>query len=379
MIYFEVRECSWKSKNMANLQLKNKDKRQKSANKKTQNFVKKKPSHENIKKLPGVQNFWSLEPKRKLEAKKKDNEDVEPLEKKQKLTGTERFKQFVEEEKRIRKIEEELADPDNEPHTPDQFERLLMRDANNSFLWIKYMAFHLETADTEKARAIGKRGISQINFREGGELLNVWVALLNLEIRYGTDETYQEALEESLQRNEPFKIYTKVLTILLEVEKQEEVNKIIGILLRKFKPFVEMWLTVCEAYLKMKQFQMTKPLLPKSLLSLKEKDHVDYMIKFALLHNKYEQTEFAQIIFEKILTTYNKKLPIWFTYIDMLTKNNEIEIARQTYERVLANKFPLKKLKTIFQKYMEFEKKYGDKAKVSRVKKLASSMTNESS
>lgn len=257
---------------MANLQLKNKNRMQKKVDKKAPNFAKKKQSNENIKKLPGVQNFWSLEPKRKLETKKEDDEDKEPLEKKQRLTGAERFKQFVEEEKRIRKIEEELADPDNEPHTPDQFERQLMRDVNNSFLWIKYMAFHLETADTEKARAIGKRGISQINFREEGELLNVWVALLNLEIRYGTDETYQETLQESLQRNDPFKIYTRVLTILVEVEKKDEVNKIVDILLRKFKPFPEMWLAVCEAQLKLKYFGMTKPLLPKSLLSLKEKD-----------------------------------------------------------------------------------------------------------
>ncbi len=52
------------------------------------------------------------------------------------------------------------------------------------------------------------------------------------------------------------------------------------------------------------------------------------MIKFALMHNKYEQSELAHIIFEKILTTYNKKLPVWFTYIDMLVKNKEFEIAR---------------------------------------------------
>lgn len=241
----------------------------------TSSFKKQpnKSSNDKFKKLPGVQDFWNLQPKRKSDTAREENyEDNEPSEKKAKLTGAERFKQFVEEEKRIRKIEDELADPDNEPHTPDQFERLIMRDSDNSFLWIKYMAFHLETADTEKARAVGKRGISQINFREEGELLNVWIALLNLEIRYGTEETYTETLKEALQRNEPFKIYTRTLTILLEVEKQEEAGRIIDILLKKFKPLPEMWLTVCDAYLNMKEIGKTKQLLPKSLLSLVEKD-----------------------------------------------------------------------------------------------------------
>jgi rRNA biogenesis protein RRP5 len=271
-----------KNKNTKNMKLKDNSKVKSAAHGeaeviKPKKEIKAKFHEENFKKLPGVQDFWNLEPKRKLQAIKTkevddDEEDNGQALKRQKLTGAERFKQFVEEEKRIREKEEELADPNTEPHTPDQFDRLLMKDMNNSFLWIKYMAFHLETADTEKARAVGKKAISQINFREESELLNIWIALLNLEIRYGTDETYQETLTESVQRNEPFKIYTRTITILLEVEKFEEANRIIEILLKKYKPFPEMWLAVCEAYLVMKEYGKCKQLLPKSLLSLKEKD-----------------------------------------------------------------------------------------------------------
>lgn len=234
--------------------------------------VSKKPSSQSSNKLPGIQNFWAPEVKQELKKRPADEDDGGKDKKKQRLTGADRYQRYIDEEERLRKIEDELADPNVDPHTPDQFERALMKDKNSSFMWIKYMAFHLETAETEKARAVAKKAIASINFREEGELINVWMALLNLEIRYGNDDTYNETLREAVQRNDPFKIYTRSLTVLLEMEKVEEAEKIIETLKKKFKPIPEMWLQISEAYLKLKNEKMAKELLPKSLLSLQDKE-----------------------------------------------------------------------------------------------------------
>lgn len=98
------------------------------------------------------------------------------------------------------------------------------------------------------------------------------------------------------------------------------------------------------------------------------------MIKYALMTSRYELHDFAQTIFEKVLISYNKKLNIWFTYIDMMVKYGNIEIARSLFERLLLIKFPLKRLKTIVEKYIEFETKHGDESNVSKIKKVASQM-----
>lgn len=360
-------------------------------------FEVKKLTGKSLSKLPGVQNFWSTETKvetKKRSAVELEDEDVSNENKKQRLTGADRYQRYINEEERVRKIEDELADSSVDPHTPDQFERALMKDRNSSFMWIKYMAFHLETAETEKARAVAKKAIASINFREENELLNVWIALLNLEIRYGTDETFTETLREAVQRNDPFKVYTRTLTVLLEIEKFEEAGNIIETLKKKFKPIPDMWLQISEAYLKMKNEKMAKQLLPKSLLSLQEKERkflvfsimqiikcplsdVDYMIKFALMTTKYDLHDFSQTIFEKVLSSYNKRLPIWFTYINMMTKNGQIEIARSLFERILVIKFPIKKLKTIFQKYIEFEQRHGDASNIAVIKKAARNMLEQ--
>jgi rRNA biogenesis protein RRP5 len=84
--------------------------------------------------------------------------------------------------------------------------------------------------------------------------------------------------------------------------------------------------------------------------------------------------DFSQTIFEKILSSYQKNLSIWFTYVDMMVKNQEVDIARSLFERMLAIKFPLKKFKSIFQKYIDFETRYGEVSNVSKIKKMAKSM-----
>jgi len=233
-------------------------------------------------KLPGVKNFWILQDdKQQVKQWQKQNigEKLEPRKKQQKLTGSERYKKYMDEEERIKRLEDEMDDPNFVPHTPDQFERELLKDKNSSFMFIKYMALYLETAEIDKSRSIAKRAIASINYREEKELMNVWLAWLNLEIRYGSDETYQEVLCEAAQRNNPFKIYSQTLLILLQLEKFTESIKIIDILKKKFKFLPEMWIVIAEAYLKMDNEKLAKELLPRSLLSLVDKDR-KYKIDF---------------------------------------------------------------------------------------------------
>lgn len=98
------------------------------------------------------------------------------------------------------------------------------------------------------------------------------------------------------------------------------------------------------------------------------------MIKYALLTSRYELQDFAQTIFEKILSSYNNKLNVWFTYIDMMIKHGSIEITRSLFERLLIIKFPLKKVKNIIEKYIDFESKHGDVLNVAKIQKVATRM-----
>ena len=107
------------------------------------------------------------------------------------------------------------------PESSAEFERLLKVTPDSSFLWIQFMAFQLQLSEVAKAREIGRRAIQVINYREEQEKLNVWLALLNLEIAYGSDETAQSVFTEATRANDAKTVHLRFASLLEEAGKQE--------------------------------------------------------------------------------------------------------------------------------------------------------------
>lgn len=86
---------------------------------------------------------------------------------------------------------------------------------------------------------------------------------------------------------------------------------------------------------------------------------------------RYNEHESAHALLEQIITSYPKRVDIWFVYIDILIKSNEIILARQTLDRAVSQNLPAKKMRSLFKKYLEFEKKNGNAQDVDKVKIMA--------
>jgi len=83
--------------------------------------------------------------------------------------------------------------PDARPESTAEFERALLASPNSSFLWIQYMSFLLQLHEVDKARRIGRQALEKIGYREEEEKLNVWMALVNLELAKRVNCRYGEA------------------------------------------------------------------------------------------------------------------------------------------------------------------------------------------
>ncbi|XP_050082129.1 protein RRP5 homolog [Anopheles aquasalis] len=349
-------------------------------NETTDNANKQGSSSSNGKRvLPGATNFWDSTPVYKRDRNPSDSDDDEREDEEgeqqegtsKRMTGKERFEAMKQEEERLRKIEEELADPSVAPHTPDQFDRLVVAQPNNSMLWIRYMAFHMESAELDKARAVARKALKAINFREEAELLNVWIALLNLELRYETVAAFKEVLQEATQYNDAFKVYRRVLDILIDCQKLPEVTELLELLVKRFRKETDMWYLVADAWYRIGQSKKAKPLLSQAMKSLPNREHIPLIVKFAFLHNRHGNRDEAHLLFEQILTSYPKRTDIWSQYVDMLVKDGLIEEARQILERAIVQRLPMKNMKTLYTKYVTFEEKHGDRESVHRVKQMA--------
>ena len=89
-----------------------------------------------------------------------DSEDVQ-LNTKSKLKKR-TLKDRLVEEQEIRDKEKRMRTGDDSPKDIDDFERLLVADQDQSYLWIQYMAFMLDNVDASAARKVAERAVKSV-------------------------------------------------------------------------------------------------------------------------------------------------------------------------------------------------------------------------
>lgn len=239
---------------------------------------------ETDQKLPGVSNFWSTdlnvlnESTAQVDSSESSSEDDDESPKKRKLSSKERFDAARSEEARIREIEKSLADDSVLPISIDQFDRLVMAEPNNSRAWINYMVFHVQATEIDRARAIGQKALKTIDVREQQERLNIWVALLNMELRFGSKDAFDEVLKEALLVNDPFKVYCVCLKIFADCKRTQELSDMVLTITKKFRQNPDCWLNAAQALFEVDLADRGKSLLNRALHSLPERDRKFFFI-----------------------------------------------------------------------------------------------------
>ncbi|XP_044293915.1 protein RRP5 homolog isoform X1 [Varanus komodoensis] len=298
-----------------------------------------------------------------------EDDDAESTTKKQTKKKKELEKQRAEKE--LSKLEAALMDPNRQPQTADDFDRLVLSSPDSSILWLQFMAFHLQATEIEKARSVAERALKTISFREEQEKLNVWVALLNLENMYGTEEALMKVFERAIQYSEPLKVFQHLVDIYEGSEKYKEADDLYNTMLKRFRQEKSVWVKYAKFLLKRGLLEAAHRLLPRALKGLPSKEHVDVISKLAQLEFQYGDPEHGKAIFENTLSTYPKRTDLWSVYIDMMIKHGSQKEVRDIFERVIHLSLAAKKMKFLFKRNLEYEKKYGTAETVQAVKAAA--------
>lgn len=299
------------------------------------------------------------------------DEEQDTTSKPQKKSRHELEQEKKEAEKALLKRETELMDPNMRPEDDAAFERLLLASPNSSLLWLQYMAHHLQATQIEQARAVAERALKTISFREEQEKLNVWVALLNLENMYGTEESLKKVFERALQFCEPMPVYQQLADLYAKSEKTKEAEALYKTMVKKFRQNKTVWLSYGTFLLQQGQSDAASALLQRALKSLPSKDSVDVIAKFAQLEFRYGDTEKGRAMFDKVLTSYPKRTDLWSVFIDLMVKHGSQKDVRALFDRVIHLSVSVKKIKFFFKRYLEYEKKHGTPQSIQKVKEKA--------
>uniref|UniRef100_A0A5S6QFY1 S1 motif domain-containing protein n=1 Tax=Trichuris muris TaxID=70415 RepID=A0A5S6QFY1_TRIMR len=283
----------------------------------------------------------------------------------------------VLEEKQILERELKLLDPDKALHSVQDFDRALFASPNSSALWTRYIAYFLELNDLDRARAVGRKALKTILTTYETERFNIWMALLNLENEFGSQDSMDKIVAEALEVNDHFLVYSHLLKIYEKSHKIEQGDLLVNELLNKFRSEYACWIMVCQYYMKTGRTDLARTTMERSFKSMPTSVHVDLMSRFAQMeYNCQGDPDRGCTLFEKILNEKPKRCDIWHVYVDLTAKYRSIQEARLILERVTSMKMSARKMRSFYKKWVELEMRYGTEADVEKVKLKATEYVN---
>ena len=273
------------------------------------------------------------------------------------------------------------------PRNADDFERQLLGQPNDSSLWIQYMAFQLQLSEIQKARDVAERALRTIHIRETDEKANVWIARLNLEVEYGSEEQVEEVFKQACQVQDPLEMHEKLASIYIDSGKHEKADEMFEKIVanKTFRASPEVWLNYGSFLMDtLKAPPRARALLSRALQSIPTNEHRHLTAKFAALEFRSQQgdTERGRTIFEGLVSEWPKWASGWDMFVDLEraqvagssseeAKKEARERVRAVFQRIAAGKMKKRRAKFVFKKWLEFEKAEGNEKSADRVEALA--------
>jgi rRNA biogenesis protein RRP5 len=272
----------------------------------------------------------------------------------------------------------------NGPQSPDDFERLLIAEPDNSVLWLRYMAFHLDLGDVDAARAVGERAIRTISIGLEDEKFNVWVALLNLEVHFGNDESIEEeTFRRACEVNDEQEIYSSLTSIYIKEGKFDKATDLFERMIKKFAQDPKVWVNYASFLLnKMTNTGPEKAhaLLSRALKTLPQFTHFDITKSFARLEftSTHGLPERGRTIFEGLIASFPKRVDLFDVLLDLeINATKDDEQVRATFERIFTLKLKPKQARSFFKRWDRFETDRGDERRIEAVRARAAAWVKE--
>merc|ERR1712098_736986 len=178
-------------------------------------------------------------------------------------------------------------------------------------------------------------------------------------------------LKDALARNDEYKVYQQMADIYSRSGKLEEADGIYKILVKKFCKDKESWIRYGLFNYRNSRHEEGRFVFKRSLQNLESRDAADISAKFAQIEFRYGDPERGKTMYEKLVTTHPKRIDLWSSYADQLTRIGDVAAARALYQRIATLGLQAKKMKTLFGKWLEFEKVHGTEEQQSEVRRSA--------
>lgn len=271
-------------------------------------------------------------------------------------------------EKKLRAREASLG---SRPKAKVDFERTLMTSPNSSYLWIQFAVNRIEKETPAAGRAVLLEAMKHISIHEEREKLNLYLAWLNYEDYYGTEDSFDEAYEAALQANDPEKVMRHRIRKCLSKGQIDTVEETHEALCRRFGSNSKNWSLYLDFLLtQAKDVEKAETVCKRGKQALEDTvGNLDRIFAVSLFRNGY--VERGRTLLEHLISLKPKRGDLWNLYIDMEMKFGSVESQRELFERALTLPFSKNTIRGFFKRFISFEVEHGEGEKVEEIKRRA--------
>jgi rRNA biogenesis protein RRP5 len=280
----------------------------------------------------------------------------------------------------VRSKEEHLLSGDwrVNPQSPEEFERLLLVEANSAQTWIKYISYWLKMAEVGKAREVAERALKHSGFPTEAEKFNLWIAYLNMEAVFGGNA--EPLFLRAVQYCDAKAMHHAMGQVWIRAGNVEKAKLMLERTTGKFHESRKAWLNLIDFLFSQKQFDEARASLQKAIKALPVHKHVRTTVKFAQLEFRSGNPERGATVFDTLIGKKGAaKTDIWSVYFDEQIKAGTPPVAesvdftsiRSLFERAVGLRIKPFKMKFFFKRWIDFESNWGTDESVEEVKMKA--------
>jgi rRNA biogenesis protein RRP5 len=274
---------------------------------------------------------------------------------------------------------ERLREEEQVPKSPDEFQKLLLARPNSSYLWTQYMAFHLGLQQYEDARLVAEKALKTIGVRNIKELLNVWVAYMNIENAHGTAESLTSIFRRALQHtDDELAVHEKLADIFKASKKFQQLNALCRVMTSKFRNTPRVWERLGLALIDADKRDQLKRIIKDMGDALKKQEQCLVVEHLAIYEYRQGHVASGRALFEGLVAKLPKQSDVWSAFLDqevgLVTRKApeaSVTFVRDLFERVTSVSLSAKVMQQLLTRYLGFEQSHGNPQGVEKVKAKA--------
>ncbi|OUS45608.1 hypothetical protein BE221DRAFT_169343, partial [Ostreococcus tauri] len=190
---------------------------------------------------------------------------------------------------------------------------LLIASPRSSFLWVRYMAFHISCGAYAEAREVAERAIVAIPASEETERMNIWAAYLNLENKYGTpppEEAVKKLFTRAVQLSNAKHLHMTLISMYERNGQQQSLEDALKKAAKKFSYSTKVWLAYIRAAILKGNSEWARQLLDRATQALPKHKHIKILMRTALFEMKEGNPERGRTMFAHFIrVALEKKNP----------------------------------------------------------------------